>query len=120
MSGKNTPSGKAVTIASGEVTLSCRENVLNTEGRAATDSLDTIKLAGGPTEDGHRINLKTVSMTRVITLTENGNIRFKGSPPPVLDDSRVSVGLEWDSDNEVWDCSATLEADDSEEHRDHG
>lgn len=88
-------------INGGTVTANRRTLRLNTEGGAGTDDLDTVLLGVGPILNGHQVLLRTTSNSRVIALTESGNIRFGGAAP-VLDDIHKVVRLEWDSSLGFW------------------
>ena len=67
-------SATALTIASGVITLTNNSSsyVLDTEGAAATDDLDTIN--GG--QDGQIILITNTNSARKISLTSSGNIAF--------------------------------------------
>lgn len=86
----NVGTGVAATIASGVITASATNMVVDTESAASADNLDTIN--GG--SDGDLLIIRQASSTRDITLTEVGNISLnQGASTRVLDngDDRIML-----------------------------
>jgi len=93
-------SATALTIATGAVTLTNNSGsyVLDTEGAAATDNLDTIN--GG--QDGQVIYVRSANSSRDITLTTSGNIVPMGNVSNKIKDTNIVIGLRYDSSLSKW------------------
>ena len=93
-------SATALTIASGVVTLTNNSSsyVLDTEGAAASDDLDTIN--GG--QDGQIIYISCANASRLINLKNNtGNIKIENGGTITLNSTTQIVGLRYNST--VWE-----------------
>ena len=84
-----------VTIAAGAVTATRSHHFVDTEGGAASDTLDTIN--GGT--DGDLLLLRTVDSARTVTIAETNNIRVGGTTFTLSDTSDrillVKAGALW-------------------------
>lgn len=92
----------ALTIATGIVTLSNNSSsyVLDTEGAAATDDLDTIN--GG--QDGQIIFVKSTNTARLVVLKNGtGNIKVESGGNITLSSITQRVALRYDSTGAVWE-----------------
>lgn len=84
---------QAVTISSGAITLSAQNLVVDTEGAASTDNLDTINAGSYPL--GTIIVLRQTSAARDITLRNAvDNIFLRGGANATLDDGVKSITLQ--------------------------
>lgn len=93
----NIVAGSTLTIATGVVTATHSRHILDTQGGAATDDLDTID--GGA--DGDILILGTVSAARVVTVKDNtGNIELNGDF--VMDSPRDTLMLVYRSSLAKW------------------
>lgn len=92
------PAFTELTIASGVVTATKSFHAIDTEADAASDDLDTITPSAWMT-NGTELNLKAISSSRTVSVTEAGNIRLVSSPRDLThsDDWLVLV-----YDNSVW------------------
>jgi hypothetical protein len=91
------------TIASGAIALtdpSTRSVILDTEGAAASDDLDTIT---GPTFEGVTMTLRTTSNLRDVVVKHNtGNIVLNGSADFTLDAANDTITLRWNAGTSRW------------------
>lgn len=87
------------TIASGAITVTNSNLIVDTEGAAATDDLDTITLTG--VQDGDILKIRTASNARDVTLKDGtGNLELASDF--LMDSTRDSVLLIWDSGFSTW------------------
>lgn len=96
----------SVTISAGSITPTSTCVVVDTEGAAATDDLDTIT-APGPTNPTLLV-LRTLSSTRDVTIRHlgggTGNIRMKDMTNFAVANTSSRVVLEWDPSTSLWCC----------------
>ncbi len=87
------------TIASGTITIANSNVMVDTEGGAATDDLDTITLTGA--QDGDRVTIRQLNSGRDVTLKDGtGNFRLAGDCALVGGQSRID--LQYDSTLAAW------------------
>lgn len=93
-------SATALTITAGTITLTNNSSsyVLDTEGSAASDDLDTIN--GG--QDGQIIYIRSANSSRDITLTTAGNILPMGNSSNLINTTDIIIGLRYDSALAKW------------------
>ncbi len=95
-----------LTIASGVITVQTSYNHIDTEASAATDDLDTI-LTTDVAKRGDICIIRSVTSSRDITLTENGNIRMTSTYTSfTLDTSGDMAFLVFNSVN--WNLMSTF------------
>lgn len=83
--------GTTATIASGAITATRTNMIVDTEGSAASDDLDTI--SGGA--DGDLVRLRTASSSRDVTVKHaTGNIRLNGAADKALTSVSDTILLE--------------------------
>lgn len=91
---------QAKTIATGAITVTKNYSsyVIDTEGSAASDDLDTI--SGG--QNGQVIFIRSANSSRDINLTTSGNIVPLGNVSSVITDTNIVIGLRYDSGLAKW------------------
>jgi hypothetical protein len=104
INGTTTIAGITATIASGAVTVTGNYMIIDTEGLAATDNLDTL---GGSTSivranHGGRLILRAANSARTVVVRDGiGNIHLAGSDC-TLDNVRDTLELIWDGLLSEW------------------
>ena len=101
VNGKFNTTPTNVTIASGAITYSSAYMVVDTEGGASSDNLDTIN--GGV--DGDEVRIRSTSSTRDITIRDNnsgGNILLKNNIDVLLGESYDTITLKYRSSDGYW------------------
>lgn len=82
------PSVSPVTIASGEITVSCPHMIVDTESAAASDDLDTIT----PGRNGYRVILQAANSARTVVVKDGtGNMKLAGDMS--LDNAEDTIEL---------------------------
>ncbi len=112
VNGKFNTTATSATIASGAITYSSAYMVLDTEGGASSDNLDTIN--GGV--DGDEVSIRSTAGARNITIRDNGtsggNILLKKNLDVLLDESYDMVTLKYrGSDGNWFEVSRSLTVD---------
>lgn len=93
--------GSELTISSGVITPTQNWHIIDTQGDAATDDLDTI--GSSDTEDGFILFLRQANDARDITIKHGtGNIKCPGSVDIVLTDTYQIVIMIYDATLEKW------------------
>lgn len=93
-----TPSDGTLTIASGSITPTGTYHLVDTEGAAASDDLDTI---ASPTNGQHLI-LRTANSSRDVVVTNAGNIVTPTGTSITLGTTNESISLLYDSTLVKW------------------
>ena len=112
VNGKFNITPASVTIASGAITYSSAYMVVDTEGGASSDNLDTIN--GGV--DGDEVSIRSTTGARDITIRDNGtsggNILLKKNLDVLLDESYDMITLKYrGSDGNWFEVSRSLTVD---------
>jgi hypothetical protein len=111
VNGKFNTTATSVTISSGAITYSSAYMVIDTEGGASSDNLDTIN--GGV--DGDEVSIRPASGIRNITIRDNisgGNILLKKNLDVLLDESYDMVTLKYRASDGYWfEVSRSLTVD---------
>lgn len=95
------PQGSIYTIASGAITIPNETCVIiDTEGTASDDDLDTITISGGA-QDGHVVILRTASSVRDVRLTSAGNLILVGGECR-LSNAAMFVTLKYNAGAATW------------------
>jgi len=98
-----TPNDGTLTIASGVITVTGVYHLLDTEGGAATDDLDTINIG----VDGQYLELRTVNSARDVNITNAGNISTPTNTSITLGANNQTIYLKYDGSLSKWIVLAT-------------
>jgi len=94
----------AVTISGGELTLTTDHThlIIDTEGGAGTDNLDTINMSG--VQGGHRLLCRCANDARAPIFTQSGNIDLIfGTTATGLGDTSEWLALVYNSTTSKWE-----------------
>jgi len=93
-----TPSDGTLTIASGVISTTGAYHLVDTEGAAASDELDTINNVA----EGQTLKLRTANSARDVIITNAGNIVTPQGQKIVLSSTSQPITLQYDSTLAKW------------------